>query len=63
MRTPPTTAAKNTVSSHSIWNVNADGSADLNISIQTTGYAATEMQDKLEQIAGRHDWCRNSTDY
>ncbi len=50
MRTPSTTATENTVSSVSVWNIKADGKADLDISIQTTGYASTEMQNQLEQI-------------
>jgi hypothetical protein len=50
MRTPTTTAAENTVSSQAVWHIKADGKADLDISIQTTGYAATDMQNQLEQI-------------
>lgn len=50
MRTPAAATNDNSVSSQSVWTIKADGNADLDIGIQTTGYAATEMQNELDQI-------------
>ena len=50
MRTPAMTADANRVSVRSFWRISKNGRASAAIRVETTGYAATVLQDRLAQI-------------
>ena len=52
MRTPAGTADANVVSSNAVWKIATNGNATVDLKINATGLAATEMQDRLQQIPG-----------
>jgi transglutaminase-like putative cysteine protease len=50
MRTPPDSAAQNSVDIHSVWHILANGDADAEVELHATGTSATVWQDWLERI-------------
>lgn len=50
MRTPAMAADASRVSVRSVWRIGKNGRASATIRVETTGYAATVLQDRLAQI-------------
>lgn len=50
LRTPAFVPADNRVQVKSVWSLDAQGNAQVNLQVQAAGEAATTLQDRLEQI-------------